>query len=133
MASGSHLHAEPLFLLEALNLGALQLGRRLVEVLDLKAEMMDATVVRPVGADIGGFFRLPIQDRQVDVAVGQKDGAVRGTPDLLHSKSVLVEGGHLRGLLCRQRNMLDSRHRFPPCLPRCSMRLSRVSSKGGAR
>src|SRR5580693_8845786 len=114
VASGSHLNTEPLFLLEALTLGTLQLRGGFVEVLDLKAEMVDAAVVRPVGADIGGFFRLPIQDRQVEVAVGQEYGAVRGTPDLLHSESVLVEGGDLCGLLCRQRDVFDPRHRFPP-------------------
>src|ERR1700747_939155 len=67
VASGSHFHIEPRFLLEVPHLGALQLRRGLVEVLDLKAEMMDAAVVRPVGADICGFLRLPIQDREVDV------------------------------------------------------------------
>ena len=132
MASSGHLHSEPLFLLEALTLGALQLRRGFVEVLDLKTEMVDAAVVRPVGADIGGFFRLPIQDRQVDLAVGQEYGAVRGTPDLLHSESVLVEGGDLCGLLCRQRDVFDSRHKFPPYLPQSRMRLFRVPSKAEA-
>src|SRR5438874_294771 len=89
VAAGRHLHTEPLLLLEALTRGAFQACRGLVEVLDLKAEMMDAAVVRPVGADIGGFLRLPVQDRQVDVTVGQENRAIRGTPDLLHSESFL--------------------------------------------
>src|SRR3984893_246896 len=112
VASASYFHIEPLFFLEALPLGALQLRGGLIEVLDLEAEMMDAAVVRPIGADIGTFLRLPVQDRQVDVAVGQKHGAVRGTPDLLHPESVPVEGGDLCGLLCRQRDVFDSRHGF---------------------
>src|SRR5260370_21916432 len=99
VASSSHLHPEPLFLFEAPTLGAIELRRRLVEVLDLKAEMMDAAVVRPVGTAIGGFLRPPIDDPPADVAVGQEHGAVLGTPDLPLSESVLVERGDLCGLL----------------------------------
>src|SRR5260370_19506274 len=101
VASSSHLHPEPLFLFEAPTLGAIELRRGLVEVLDLKAEMMDAAVVRPVGADIGGFLRLPIEDRQVDVAAGQEHGAVRGPPDLLPPEKGPLERGAPVGRLPR--------------------------------
>jgi hypothetical protein len=71
VADGRHLHIQPGFLLEPLTPRALQLLRGLVEVFDLKAEMMDAAEVRPVDADVGRFFRFLIQDRQIDLAVGQ--------------------------------------------------------------
>src|SRR5689334_5721294 len=82
MATGSHLHIKPRLLFEPLALRALQLCCRLIEVFDLETEVMDAAVVRSIGSDIGGMLCLPIQDRQIDVAVGQKDGAVRSSADL---------------------------------------------------
>src|SRR5438105_7013223 len=48
VAAGRHFHIQPLFFLEALARGAFQLRGGLVEVLDLKAEMMDAAIVRSV-------------------------------------------------------------------------------------
>src|SRR6516164_2406169 len=93
---------------------ALQPSRRLVEVLDLKAKVMDAAVVGSVGADVGGFFGLPVQDRQINVTIGQKYRSVWGAADLLHAEGLLVERGGLPGILCRQRDVLDSGHGFLP-------------------
>src|SRR5438270_6234689 len=116
MATGGHLHIKSRLLLKPLALRALQFCCRFIEVFDLEAEVMDAAVVRSIGPDIGGILCLPIQDRQIDVTVGQKYGAVRGSADLFQSKSFLVERCHFSGLLCGQRDVLNSRHRLPPCL-----------------
>src|SRR5215472_1380066 len=112
VTTGCHFHIETRLLLEPLAVGALQLRRGSVEILHFKAEMMDPAVIGPAGADIGGFLRLPIEDRQIDVAVGEEDGAVRGSPDFLHSEGILVEGRDFGRLLRRQRDMLYAGHRF---------------------
>src|SRR5215472_2770741 len=116
MAAGRHLHIEPWLFFQPLAPRAFQHRRSLVEVFDLEAEMMNAAVIGSIGANIGGFFSLPIQDRQIDIAVGQKDCAVRGPPNFLHSKGFLVKVSHLCGLPGGQRNVFDARHRFPPRL-----------------
>src|SRR5262249_59293554 len=113
MAASRHLHVEPQFLLKPLALSALQLRCRPVEVFDLEAEMMDAAVVWPVGPDISRLLCFPIQDRQIDITIGQEHGAVRGSPNFLHAESILVKGCHFGGIIGRQGDMLDTRHRLP--------------------
>src|SRR5271165_3175525 len=71
---------------------------------------MDAAEIGTVGADIGRFLGLPVEDRHIDISIGQKHGAVRGAPDLLQAERLLVEGRSFRGILRRQCDMLDSRH-----------------------
>jgi len=92
----------------------LQPGRRAVEILDLEAEVMDAAEVGAVRTDVGGFLGLPIQHREIDVSVGQKYRTVRRTPDLLHTEGLLVEGGGLSWIFCRERDVLDPGHGFLP-------------------
>ena len=53
VAAGRHFHIEAVLRGQLLTLGPLQPFRRLVEILDLEAEMMDAAEIGAVGADIG--------------------------------------------------------------------------------
>ena len=112
MAAGRHFRIEAVFRGQLLALGLLQLLCRLVEILDLEAEMMDAAEIGAVGADIGVLFCLEIKDGKVDVAVGQKHRAARITADLAHSECFLVKGRGLCRILGRQRDVFDSRHVF---------------------
>src|SRR5262249_43881278 len=91
MAASRHLHIPSRLFFHPLAARALDIGRGLIEVLDLKAEVMNAAVVGAVGADVGGFLCLPVQDRQIDVAIGQKHRTVRGAPDLLQAERLFVE------------------------------------------
>src|SRR5262249_44881646 len=113
VAAGSHGDVETVPQGQPLGPDGLQLLTRIVEVVDLEAEMVDAVVVGPVGSDVGVLFRLPVQDGQVDVAVGQEDGAARTAADLLESEAFLVERRDLVRVFRGQRNVLDPRHAVP--------------------
>src|SRR3989442_9310286 len=81
---GTHGVVKPFLLSDARALGLLQLGARLLESIHLKADVVDTAVVRPVRSYIGVFFfRLPVQDGQVDVAIGQEHCTVWTAADLL--------------------------------------------------
>src|SRR6266851_6723867 len=98
VAASGHFHIEAVFLGETLALRALHPFSGRVEILDLYAEVMDAAEIGTMGADIGRFLGLPIEDRHIEIPVGQKDCAVRAAPDLLQSESLLVEGRGFRGI-----------------------------------
>src|SRR5262249_37259771 len=87
---------------------------RVVEIVDLEPEMMDTVEVRPVRADIGRFLGLVIQDRHVDVAIGQEHRAIRAAAQFLEAERRLVERGDLRRLLRRQCDMSDPCHSLLP-------------------
>ena len=77
-------------LVELLSLGGLQLVRGVLHVVDLKPEVVDAIVVGTIGAHIGILLRLPVQDGQVNVAIGEMEGTIGTATDLLHIKGLHV-------------------------------------------
>src|SRR5438105_9223827 len=93
---------------------AFELLASLVEIVDLEAEMMDAGEVRAVRAHIRRFLVLGVEDRDIDVAVGQKHRAVRAAPQLLEAEGRFVELGDLRRLVGGQGDVLDAGHDLLP-------------------
>src|SRR5262249_14911839 len=100
---------------ETPGLDRLQLLAGLAEVVHLEAEMVDAVVIGPVGADVGILLGLPVQNGQVDVAVGQEHRAARAATDLLESEALFVKGRDRIGVLGGQRDVLDPRHDVSSC------------------
>src|SRR5947199_344852 len=115
VASGSHVDVQTGLLGEPLGLDGLQLLTGIVEIFHLEAEVVDAVVVGPVGSHVGVFLRLPVQNRQVDVAVGQEYRAARAAADLLQSEAFLVKRRDRVGVLRGQRDVPDPRHDVPSC------------------
>jgi len=88
----------------------LQSSLDVVEIVDLEAEMVDAGKVRSVRTHVGRLLALGIEDRQVDVAVGQEHGAVRAAPQFFEPEGRFVELGDPRRVLRGQRDMPDACH-----------------------
>src|SRR3954462_3607741 len=83
----------------------------LIEILDREAEMVDAAEIRPVRTHVERALVLVVEDRQIDMAVGEEHGAVRAAAQFLEAERFLIELGDLRRLLGRQRDMPDACHR----------------------
>src|SRR5262249_41200534 len=105
-----HAHVEIVLRGQLPGVYLLEPCRGRVEILDLEAEMMDAAEIGAVRADVCIPLGLEIEDREVDVAVGQKYLAAGVSTDLAQAEGRLVEGGVLCRILCRQRDMLDAGH-----------------------
>src|SRR5262249_23597190 len=97
-------------LVDLLSLGGLQVVRGFLHVIDLKTNVVDATVVGTIGAHIGILLRLPVQDGQVNVAIGAMEGTVRAVTDLFHAKCLHVKGSGFFRVFGGQGNVSDSRH-----------------------
>src|SRR5215471_19481451 len=91
-------------------LSRVELLAGLVEIVHLETEVVDAVVVGAVSAHVGVLLGLVVQDGQVDVAVGEEDGAARAAADLLEAEGGSVEGGHLVGVRGGQCDVFDPCH-----------------------
>ena len=87
----------------------------ILHVVDLKPEVVDATVVGTIGAHIDILLRLPVEDGQVDVAIGEMEGTVGTATDLCHAKGLHVKGRGFFGVCGGQGYVPDSRHGYLPC------------------
>src|SRR5262245_48460200 len=92
---------------QPLALRAFELPAGLTGMFDLKAKMMDAGNVWAMRAHVRRLGPLGVQNRDVDVAVGQEHRTVWAAAQFLEAKGRFVELGNLGRLLCRQRNMPD--------------------------
>ena len=81
-----------------------------IHVVDLKTDVVDATVVGTIGAHIGILLRLPVQDGQVNVAIGEMEGTVWTATDLFHVKGLHVKGRGFFRVFGGQGYVSDSRH-----------------------
>src|SRR5262245_9794347 len=115
VSSRSHCDVETSLLGETPGLDRLQLLAGLAEVVHLEAEMVDAVVIGPVGADVGILLGFPVQNGQVDVAVGQEHRAARAATDLLESEAFFVKGRDRIGVFRGQCDVLDPRHDVSSC------------------
>src|SRR5262249_9507900 len=84
--------------------------RGFLHVVDLKTDMVDATVVGTIGAHIGILLCLPVQDGQVNVAIGEMEGTVGTVTDLFHAKRLHVKGRGFFWVFGGQGYVSDSRH-----------------------
>ncbi len=122
-----HFHVETVFFGQLLAGRLFELVRGGVEVFDLKAEMVDAAEIGAVRADVGVLLGLEVEDREIDVAVGQKHRTARVAANFAHAERLLVKGGGLCRILGRQSDMLDSGHVFPPCSARTANSSARTA------
>src|SRR6266851_444713 len=116
VAAGCHCRIDMVLCGQPLAVRAFELLASLVEIVDLEAEMMDAGEVRAVRAHVGRFLVLGVEDRDVDVTVGQKHRAVRAAPQFLEAESRFVELGDLRRFPGGQCDVLDAGHDLLPFL-----------------
>src|SRR5207302_7552551 len=114
VAAGRHRRIDMILRGQPLRFGVFQLFASLVEIVDLEAEMVDAVEIWSMRADIGRRVGLVVEDRDIDVAVGQEHRAVRAAAQFLQAKRRFVELGDLCRLLCRQGDMFDACHDFLP-------------------
>ena len=91
VGAGRHLHIEAVFGGQLLAGGLFELRRRLVEVFDLEADVMNAVEVRAARPDIGILFGLVVQNREIDVAVGQEHRTLWAAADLAHPERLFVD------------------------------------------
>src|SRR5579862_3602925 len=119
MAAGRHRRIDMVLGGQPPAMRALELLARLVEIVDLEPEMVNTREMRAVRAHVGRFLALGVEDRHVDVAVGQKDRAVGAAPQFLEAERRFVELGDFRRLLRRQRDVLDACHGLLPYSVRC--------------
>src|SRR5262249_47184357 len=84
--------------------------RGFLHVVDLKTDVVDATVVGTIGARIGILLRLPVQDGQVNVAIGEMEGTVWTATDLFHVKGLHVKGRGFFWVFGGKGHVSDSRH-----------------------
>src|SRR6266851_4580745 len=116
MAAGRHRRVDVVLRGQALAIRRFELLAGRVEVVDLEAEMVDAREVRTMRPHVGRLLPLGVQDRDVDMAVGEEYRAIGAAPQLLEAERRFVELGDLRRLLRRQRDMLDACHgQYLPC------------------
>src|SRR5216683_4005606 len=114
VAAGPHHRVDVVLGGQPLAARAFDLLAGRVEVVDLEAEMVNAGEVWSVRAHVGRLLALSGEDRNVDMAVGQKDRTIGAAPQLLEAERRFVELGDFRRLLGRQRDVLDACHGLPP-------------------
>src|ERR1700722_1538850 len=65
---------------------AFKLVAGFAEIIDLKAEMMDALKMWAMRAHVGRFLALGVEDRKVDVPVREEHRAIRAAPQFLEAE-----------------------------------------------
>src|SRR5207237_2241801 len=82
VTAGRHRRVDMVLGGQPLPVRAFELGTSLVEIVDLKAKMMNAGEMRAVGAHFGRLTSLGVEDSHIDVAFGWHCCAVAATPTI---------------------------------------------------